>query len=115
MCERWSMHDAQPLRMKLADDALSLRRSRTTIFDTGGAPVGRRSAHLCCDAARLVAPPGRDVVRCGGAAARCWSADAALMDARWSTRLATGRALSCDDERALSAAVGAAVRPHART
>ncbi|KZT75890.1 hypothetical protein F511_47086 [Dorcoceras hygrometricum] len=72
------MHEAQPLRMKLADDALSLRHSRMTTFDAGGAPVGRRSAHLCCDAARHVAHPGRDVARRGGAAAR--------MAGRWSAR-----------------------------
>ncbi|KZT75373.1 hypothetical protein F511_47602 [Dorcoceras hygrometricum] len=40
MFGRWLPHDVQPLRMMLADDALSLRRSRTTMADAGSA--GRR-------------------------------------------------------------------------
>ncbi|KZV56189.1 hypothetical protein F511_23786 [Dorcoceras hygrometricum] len=61
-----ALHDAQPLRMRLADDAQSLRRSLArrwpmleALVDVGRAPVARRSAHLCCDAVRLVVPAGR--------------------------------------------------------
>ncbi|KZT76349.1 hypothetical protein F511_46625 [Dorcoceras hygrometricum] len=56
------------------------------LVDVGGAPVGRRSARLCCDAVRFVAPAGRtkrrwlDALRdLAAAAGRRWALPSATV------------------------------------
>ncbi|KZV39882.1 hypothetical protein F511_06468 [Dorcoceras hygrometricum] len=58
-------------------------RITAPIARAGRAPAAREAAERCA--------PGRDIVRHGGAAARCWPAAAASMIARWSTLLAASR------------------------